>query len=495
MKINLLLLSLSLSTVFTINGYGQNDYATIVVYRPSKFVMSAVKVSVFINGSDVATLANGGKVEYKLFGTGSTVIKVWGVSSYNTKVSTINVNTQNGNTYYFKVEGKSPFTGGYFELEQTDKLKQSGSLKKKKFVTGSDLAVSPGESLTNLQGTGWTKDKLKEHWAKNGAQDIEGIYEKVGSGIQYELAVVKEDNEYKIIYLSGASGTNWTEGDLKAKLEKTANFGIFKCDWYMINRVLAQDELVIFEKSIMTTRSETQSKSGQSKYLKVYPTYDESSVPQGNPNAGWKGTGTGFFIDVNGYVVTNYHVIEVGSTFEVNITKNGNTTPYKAKVVSQDKQNDLAILKIEDENFTPFTKLQYNFDTQIKDVGSSVFALGYPLTSVMGTEIKFTDGKISAKSGYQGDITTYQISVPIQSGNSGGPLFDEKGNLVGITSSGLNKQIADNANYAIKTSYLKLLVDATDDKLSLPSNEGLTDLPLTEQIKVLSEYVVLIRVK
>ncbi len=72
----------------------------------------------------------------------------------------------------------------------------------------------------------------------------------------------------------------------------------------------------------------------------------------------------------------------------------------------------------------------------------------------MGNEIKFTDGKISSKSGFQGDITTYQISVPIQPGNSGGPLFDEKGNLVGITSSGVNKQLADNANYAIKTSYL-----------------------------------------
>jgi S1-C subfamily serine protease len=113
----------------------------------------------------------------------------------------------------------------------------------------------------------------------------------------------------------------------------------------------------------------------------------------------------------------------------------------------------------------------------------------------MGDEIKFTDGKISSKSGYQGDITTYQISVPIQPGNSGGPLFDEKGNLVGITSSGINKQIADNANYAIKTSYLKLLIDSIDDKIEFPKSNEMGNLSVTEQIKTISEYVVLIKVK
>ena len=68
----------------------------------------------------------------------------------------------------------------------------------------------------------------------------------------------------------------------------------------------------------------------------------------------------------------------------------------------------------------------------------------------MGKDIKFTDGKISSKTGFNGDITTYQIQVPIQPGNSGGPLFDFSGNLVGITSSGVNRQLdlTENVNYA-----------------------------------------------
>ena len=84
-----------------------------------------------------------------------------------------------------------------------------------------------------------------------------------------------------------------------------------------------------------------------------------------------------------------------GKVFEIDVTKNGKTTSYEAEVISTDRQNDLAILKITSSNFKPLSKLSYNFNTNIQDVGSSVFALGYPLTQIMGNEIKFTDGKIS----------------------------------------------------------------------------------------------------
>lgn len=131
-------------------------------------------------------------------------------------------------------------------------------------------------------------------------------------------------------------------------------------------------------------------------------------------------------------------------------------------------------------------------------MGSNVFALGYPLAlSVMGTEIKFTDGKISSKTGFQGDITSYQISVPIQPGNSGGPLFDFDGNLIGITSSTFNRKldITENVNYAIKSSYLKSLVDVLNYNLTLPNDDSISYLTLTEKIKKLSDYVVLIKIK
>ena len=106
-----------------------------------------------------------------------------------------------------------------------------------------------------------------------------------------------------------------------------------------------------------------------------------------------------------------------------------------------------------------------------------------------------TDGRISSKTGYQGDITTYQISVPIQAGNSGGPLFDFDGNLVGITSAGLRKDLTENVNYAIKTSYLKTLIDVLPQQLNLPKDQNIAKTTLTEKIKLLSDYVVLIRIR
>lgn len=218
---------------------------------------------------------------------------------------------------------------------------------------------------------------------------------------------------------------------------------------------------------------------------------------QTNGNSDWKGNGTGFFIDKNGYIATNYHVVEDATEIQIEFIRNGIKQLFPAKVIQSDKQNDISIIKITSSDFQSFLNLPFNFKTNISDVGSNVFALGYPLLSLMGNEIKFTDGKISSKTGIQGDITSYQISVPIQPGNSGGPLFDFDGNLVGITSSGINRKldITENVNYAIKSSYLKNLVDVLDYKLSLPSDSSISNMTLTEKIKKISDYVVLIKIK
>lgn len=216
-----------------------------------------------------------------------------------------------------------------------------------------------------------------------------------------------------------------------------------------------------------------------------------------NPNTNeWKGNGTGFFISKAGYIATNYHVISEATEIEIEFIRNGQKQNYRAKVIQSDKSNDLAILKISDVRFKLFTTIPYNFKTSITDVGSNVFALGYPMAlTIMGTEIKFTDGKISSKTGFQGDISTYQMTTPIQPGNSGGPLFDFDGNLIGVNSAKIRADVADNVSYAIKTNYLKNLIDVLPEKISIPNSTEVYNKTLTEKIKVLSEYTVLIRIK
>lgn len=207
----------------------------------------------------------------------------------------------------------------------------------------------------------------------------------------------------------------------------------------------------------------------------------------------YSSSGSGIFLSTNGIIITNYHVIENAQKIDVFIKRNNDVRKYNAKVLISDKQNDLTLLKIQDATFTYLPALPYAVKSTILDVGTSVFALGYPMSDTLGEELKVTDGIISSKTGYQGDIVTYQISAPIQPGNSGGPLFDKQGYLVGITNAGVPD--AQNVGYAIKISYLRNLVDVSPVPFVLPSNNAISGLSFTEKIKKISPYVVLIKVK
>ena len=204
-------------------------------------------------------------------------------------------------------------------------------------------------------------------------------------------------------------------------------------------------------------------------------------------------SGSGMVLTTNGIIITNYHVVENAQKVDVFIKRTNGVKKYNTKVLVSDKQNDLTLLKIDDATFTDLPALPYAVKTPILDVGTSVFALGYPMSSTLGEELKVTDGIISSKTGYQGDIVTYQISAPIQPGNSGGPLFDKQGYLVGITNAGVPD--AQNVGYAIKASYLRNLVDVSPVPFALPSNNTISGLSFTEKIKKISPYVVLIKVK
>ena len=213
-------------------------------------------------------------------------------------------------------------------------------------------------------------------------------------------------------------------------------------------------------------------------------------------NSEWAGNGSGVILSKSGYIITNNHVIENAEKIEVEFVLNEEVQKFNAQVIQVDKTNDLAIIKIVDANFDGVNDPPYNFKSRSSDVGTKIYAYGYPMAlSIMGKEIKVTDGIISSKSGFDGNITTYQITAPIQGGNSGGPLFDDRGNLIGINSSGIRKDIADNVGYAIKSNYVLNLIDVLPKNIDLPSNTKLESLPLTEQIKEISKYVVLVKVK
>ncbi|MBO7651219.1 MAG: trypsin-like peptidase domain-containing protein [Bacteroidales bacterium] len=200
-------------------------------------------------------------------------------------------------------------------------------------------------------------------------------------------------------------------------------------------------------------------------------------------------SGTGFALN-NGYLVTNWHVADEAQTIHVYGVRGDFKKKYIAEVVTRDKINDLAILKISGNGFPGFGTVPYIVKTSTAEVAEDVWVLGFPLTMIMGDEIKYTDGRISALSGIDGDVSLYQISAPIQSGNSGGPVFDDSGNVIGIACAGIDNRLAQNANYAVKSSYLKNLVDAMQFTNVLPTASQMANYPRRQdKVKAVRNFV------
>jgi V8-like Glu-specific endopeptidase len=198
-------------------------------------------------------------------------------------------------------------------------------------------------------------------------------------------------------------------------------------------------------------------------------------------------SGTGFLISNNGYITTCYHVIEDATEITVRGINSDFDKKYNAKIIASDKSNDLAILKVECELES---SIKYSMKWDISDVGQEVFTLGYPLKTTMGEEIKLTNGIISSKSGFQGDVTTYQMTVPVQPGNSGGPLFDKNGYVIGVVSA--KHAGAENAGYAIKTNILRNIIQSISQDIPLPSSNQLIGKPLTIQVNYARKDVLII---
>lgn len=202
-------------------------------------------------------------------------------------------------------------------------------------------------------------------------------------------------------------------------------------------------------------------------------------------------SGTGWALN-DGYVVTNNHVAENARTIVLKFSNGDGWDEYSAEVALRDEENDLAILKINDSKFKGFGQLPYSVKISLSDVGESVFVLGYPMTTTMGDEIKLTTGIVSSHSGFQGSSVQYQISAPVQPGNSGGPLFDENGNVIGIVNA--KHTGAENVSYAVKASYLKALVDKLPNSANvLPRGNTLIGKNLPTQVKSVKQFVCFIQ--
>lgn len=198
---------------------------------------------------------------------------------------------------------------------------------------------------------------------------------------------------------------------------------------------------------------------------------------------------TGFMITRDGYVVTNYHVITGADSVHL---QNHRGQSFKADIIFTNPEKDLAILHISDSTFKSLKNIPYTFKKQDSDLGEDIYTIGFPRD-----EAVYGQGYLSSSTGYAGDTLAYQISIPVNPGNSGGPVLDKDGNVIGIIS-GKQKGI-DGAAFAIKTKALvetlnSIPADALKGNIVLSNRNGLTNLNRTDQIKRLQDYIYIVKV-
>ncbi|RZK42572.1 MAG: serine protease [Pedobacter sp.] len=199
--------------------------------------------------------------------------------------------------------------------------------------------------------------------------------------------------------------------------------------------------------------------------------------------------GTGFAISSNGYVLTNYHVIKGADSLYI---QNSKGISYKVQKYYADPVNDIAILKVTDLSFTPLGAIPYSIKKTSAGIGERVYTLGYPKDDIV-----LGDGYVSSRTGINGDSLAYQIAIPVNPGNSGGPLLDNNGNIVGVINS--KEEKIDGAAFAVKSKYIMEALnaipqDSLSKRVAYGSKSNLQGLKRHKQVEKIQDYVFMIKV-
>ena len=206
------------------------------------------------------------------------------------------------------------------------------------------------------------------------------------------------------------------------------------------------------------------------------------------PVIDYKTGGTGFLLDGKGLMITNAHVVKNSRNIRVFNIKG---QQFNAFVVKLDILRDVAIIKIDDAKFKPFPGLPYGIRNGSTDIAEPIFTLGFPRD-----EIVYGEGYMSASTGYKKDTLSCQITVPANPGNSGGPVFNHRGEVIGILST--KETLAEGAVFAIQSKYIFNAVDELKknklyENVRLSSKSTVSGLSKIDQVKKLQDYVFMVK--
>lgn len=204
----------------------------------------------------------------------------------------------------------------------------------------------------------------------------------------------------------------------------------------------------------------------------------------------YKSGGTGFLIDGKGYLITNAHIVRNSKNIAV-ISSKGDE--YNAVVIKTDNARDIAILRIDDKSYKPINTLPYGISKTVSDVAEPIYTLGYPRNDIV-----YSEGYLSARTGFNGDTLSCQLGIAANPGNSGGPVFNHNGEIIGILST--KETEAEGVAFAIQSRYiydaveqLKLKEDTAYQALKLPTRSTVKGLDKQQQVKKIQDFVFMVK--
>lgn len=397
--------------------------------------------------------------------------------------------------YYQWVEGTNNVEFGAYVRENDQMTKQLANYATLKPNGDIDLIHSQGEqSLTTGIFTGVARRNYADGFAKLSGQfgnlRFFGVRESFDKSNQptftvwgfYDMNADKPDKYIIVKNNHGVFHQKWQFGTQKENVtlpesytDETLKVSIKAST--LANRANSAGKLALAMKQRYDSQNITSS---------TVTTKPDNKKPE---SAKGISTGTGFFISNDGYVLTNSHVIEGSSN--ISIILNGKSV--SATLVDHDPSNDIALLKVDEA----VEGLPIELKKKTKQ-GAEIAVLGYPNIGLQGNEQKATFGYINANSGIQGDTRYFQISSPIQPGNSGSPMVNDQGVVIGIASASLNQSaaikatgtLAQNVNYAVKIAYaLPMLINHGVDYIEPTKQKALEK---TELIESISNSVVIV---
>jgi TPR repeat protein len=320
-------------------------------------------------------------------------------------------------------------------------------------LLGSCYANGEGVHKDVTEAVKWYRKAAEQGFAS--AQFDLGLCYRSGRGVSKDSAKAAE--WYRRAANQGDASAQYNLGLLYAQGDGVAKDEVEAYKWWL----LAAGQGIKQSKSNMNLLESQLTRQEIAEGQKLARNFKPRKAPDaGAPVSGKEGaeaiprvTGTGFFITDGGFLITNKHVIEGAAPVRL-ATSAG---LIAAKVVKVDAANDFALLKAEGK----FAALPVATSRAVK-LGASVATVGFPNTALQGFAPKLAKGEIAALSGAADDARYFQISVPLQPGNSGGALVDERGNVVGVVCAKLDAAAAlaasgalpENVNYAVKSSFL-----------------------------------------